>query len=174
MNFLELARKRCSVRQYLPTPIEEEKLNYILEAGRMAPSAANLQPWYFLLITEEEGRQKVAECYPRDWVKPAPAFIVICGDHEQSWKRSMDGKDHLDIDTGILLEQICLAATDLSLATCIICHFDTALLSHHFNLPKSVEPIAIIPIAYPADPSIFDSTPKKRKPLEEIVRKERF
>lgn len=174
MNFLELAQKRCSIRKYLSTPIEEEKLNYILEAARMAPSAANFQPWEFLIITEEEGRKKVAECYPREWVNQAPLFIVVCGDHNQSWKRGQDAKDHLDIDAGILIEHICLAATDLELGTCIICNFNVSLLSKYFNLPDNIEPLAIIPVAYPEDITLFAQTPKRRKPLEEIIKRESF
>lgn len=174
MNFLQLAQKRCSIRKYKSTPIEDEKLNYILESARMAPSAANLQPWRLLIVTEQEGRNKVAECYAKEWIKPAPLFIVLCGDQAQSWKRAADSKDHLDIDMGILMEQICLAATDLDLATCIICHFDTQLLRKHFNLPESVEPIAIIPVAYPQDPNLFAETPKKRKALEDIIVRETF
>lgn len=174
MNFLELAKKRCSIRKYQSTPVEQEKIDYILEAGRMAPSAVNFQPWFFLTITEEESRRKLVECYPKEWMKSSPFFLVVCGDHSQSWKRSTDQKDHLDIDAGILTEQICLAATEQELATCIICHFDTVLLRKHFNLPESVEPMAIIPIAYPADPDLFAKTPKRRKPLEEIIKRESF
>ncbi len=174
MNTLELIRKRCSIRKYLSVPVEQDKMDYILEAARMAPSAVNYQPWYFLVITEKEGKDKLIECYPREWIKSAPAFIVVCGDHSQSWKRSSDNKDHLDIDSGIAITHICLAATEKELGTCIVCHFDTTLLHSHFNLPETVEPIAVIPIGYPAEPDLFEKTPKKRKSLEEIVRKESF
>lgn len=58
MNLLELAQKRCSIRKYASSPVEDEKLAYILEAGRMAPSAVNFQPWYFVIIRQEAGRTK--------------------------------------------------------------------------------------------------------------------
>ncbi|MDH6356802.1 nitroreductase family protein [Parabacteroides sp. PF5-9] len=174
MNFLELARKRCSIRKYLSTPIEEDKFNYILEAARMAPSAVNYQPWFFLIITEEEARRKLVECYPKEWMKPAPLFIVVCGDYSQSWKRPADNQDHLLVDGGIVTEHICLAAAEQELATCIICHFDGPLLHKQFNLPETVVPISIIPVAYPADPNLFAETPKRRKPLDEMIRKESF
>lgn len=174
MNALELIKKRCSIRSYQTTPIEHEKLSYIVEAAQMSPSAVNYQPCYFLVITEEEGRKKVAECYPREWIKSAPAVIAVCGDHSQSWKRQTDGKDHLDVDAGIAIENICLAATSLDLATCIVCHFDTDKFHDVFDLPESVEPIALIPVAYPSDPDLFEKTPKKRKSLNEVVKWERF
>jgi len=171
MKFLELAKKRCSIRSYSSIPVEEEKIHYILESARMAPSAVNFQPWYLLVLTEDDEREKVQECYQREWLKPAPVYIAVCGDHRQSWKRSFDQKDHLDIDAGIIIEHICLAATELDLATCIICHFDAPLFCKHFNLPEGIEPIALIPIAYPSDPDLFAKTPKKRKSLEEITKR---
>lgn len=174
MNLLELAKKRCSIRQYKDSPIEEEKLSYILEVARLAPSAVNFQPWTFLLIKEKKGREEVISCYPREWVKNAPVFIAVCGDHNHSWKRQSDGKNHLDIDMGIVTEHICLAATELGLATCIICNFDAERFSRSFNLPESVEPIALIPIAYPAEEKLFELTPKKRKSIEEIIIKETY
>lgn len=174
MNVLGLMKKRCSIRKYASTPVEDEKLDYILEAARMAPSAVNYQPWYFLLIKEESSRNKLYECYPRTWIKTAPMFIVVCGDHEQSWKRPHDNKDHMDIDAGIVTEQICLAATEMELGTCIVCHFDAPLLSKHFNLPEQVEPIVIIPLGYPEEADLFEKTPKKRKPIEEVIKRETF
>lgn len=62
MNLLELAQKRCSIRKYASSPVEDEKLAYILEAGRMAPSAVNFQPWYFVIIRQEAGRAKIMLC----------------------------------------------------------------------------------------------------------------
>ncbi|MDR1937104.1 MAG: nitroreductase family protein [Tannerellaceae bacterium] len=174
MNTLELIRKRCSIRQYSSTPVEEDKIEYLLEAARLAPSACNNQPWYFLVVTEEEGRRKLYECYPREWVKPVPLFIVVCGDHSQSWKRPADGKDHLDVDAGIVTEHICLAAAEIELGTCIICHFDVSRLHAAFHLPGQVEPVAIISTGYPADPELFAKTPKRRKPASEVVRRETF
>jgi nitroreductase len=125
-------------------------------------------------VTEEEGRKNLHACYPREWMKPIPLFIVICGDHSQSWKRPADGKDHLDVDAGIVTEHICLAAAEKDLGTCIICHFDVSRLHKAFHLPASVEPVAIISIGYPADPELFVQTPKQRKPAGDLIRRERF
>ncbi|MDR0429724.1 MAG: nitroreductase family protein [Tannerellaceae bacterium] len=174
MNALELMKKRCSIRNYASTPVDSEKLNYVLEAARVAPSAVNYQPWYFLLIKEEKNREKLIECYPREWIKTAPMFIVVCGDHNQSWKRPADKKDHLDVDAGIVTEHICLAAAEKDLGTCIVCHFDMPLLKKNFNLPESIEPVVIIPIGHPAETNLFEKTPRKRKTIEEIVKQETF
>ncbi|WP_099465003.1 MULTISPECIES: nitroreductase family protein [Parabacteroides] len=173
MNLLELIKKRCSIRNYSSSPVEDEKISYILEAARLAPSAVNYQPWYFLVVKEESGCRKLQECYPREWFKSANCFIVVCGDQSQSWKRN-DGKNHMDIDAAIAAEHICLSATEQGLGSCWVCNFDTALCKKHFNIPETVEPIVIIPIGYPATPSLFDETPKKRKAIEETVKLETF
>lgn len=174
MNFLELAQKRCSIRRYSSTEVAEEQLAYILEAGRLAPSAVNYQPWYFIVVRKEEGRRKLQECYTREWFKSAPAYILVCSDHEQSWKRSFDGKDHADIDVAIATEHISLAAAEQGLGSCWVCNFDPVLCRKHFNLPDSIEPAIILTIGYPESPDLFKQTPKKRKAKEEIIKEETF
>jgi Nitroreductase len=86
MKFTELCNQRCSVRDYKDTPVEREKLEAILEAARLAPSAVNFQPWMFIVVRENENRIKVQECYHRDWFKSAPCYIIVCTNHSQSWK----------------------------------------------------------------------------------------
>lgn len=171
---MDLIQKRCSIRDYSDKPIEQEKLDYIIEAARLAPSACNLQPWRILIIQSDEGKEKIQMCYGRDWFKTAPLYMVICGDHSESWKRNQDEKDHADIDIAIATEHICLAAVEQGLGTCWVCHFDAKRCSELFNIPEDIEPIVIIPIGYPSDPDLFDKTPKKRKPINEIVISERF
>jgi nitroreductase len=174
MKIMDLIQKRCSIRDYSDKPIEQEKLDYIIEAARLAPSACNLQPWRILIIQSDEGKEKIQMCYGRDWFKTAPLYMVICGDHSESWKRNQDEKDHADIDIAIATEHICLAAVEQGLGTCWVCHFDAKRCSELFNIPEDIEPIVIIPIGYPSDPDLFDKTPKKRKPINEIVISERF
>ena len=174
MDFLSLAKLRCSVRDFDAETVEPEKLDYVLEAGRIAPSAVNAQPWFFVVIREEENRRKLQDCYNRDWFKTAPIYIVICGNHELSWKRS-DGKDHCDIDIAIACQQICLAATEMNLATCWVCNFDSKKCKELFDLPPHIEPIVLIPIGYPKDKSVFEKNKdKKRKPIAEIVKWDKF
>ncbi len=170
MNLLELAQKRCSIRKYASSPVEDEKLAYILEAGRMAPSAVNFQPWYFVIIRQEAGRAKIQECYAREWFRSAPLYILVCGDHSQSWKRSSDRKDHMDIDVAIATEHISLAAAEQGLGSCWVCNFDTDLCRKHFNLPDTIEPAVILTIGYPESPDLFEQTSKTRKTLEEIIK----
>ncbi|MBL7103536.1 MAG: nitroreductase family protein [Bacteroidales bacterium] len=174
MSFLELAKKRFSVRKYKPDSIPEEDLLYILEAGRVAPSAVNYQPWYFIVIKDEKNRKKVNELYHRDWFGQAPVVIILVADHSQTWKRSVDRKDHADIDVAIAADHITLAAADRGLGTCWVCNFDKEKTIKMFNLPDYIEPVVLLPLGYPAEQADTDRHSHKRKPLDEIVCWEKF
>ena len=89
MDFLELAKQRYSSRKYSAKVVEDNKLNTVLEAGRIAPSAANYQPWVFIIV-KGENIENVRNCYPRDWFKTAHIYIILCANHSQSWKRADD------------------------------------------------------------------------------------
>ena len=115
MNFLDLVKARCSVRSYEPRPVEQEKLDYILECVRLAPSAVNFQPWRFAVVTDPERLAALKTAYPREWIQTAPCIIVACGNHEEAWHRKPDGKDHTDVDVSIAVEHLCLAAAEQGL-----------------------------------------------------------
>ncbi len=154
-SFYKLAKSRYSSRVYYNKPIKREILEEILEAGRVAPSARNSQPWFVFVVQQEEIKNKIAGCYSKEWIKTAPVILVVCGNHSKSWKRS-DGKDHCDIDVGIFIDHLTLAATDNELATCWVCKFNVEKCAEILNLPKHVEPIALIPIGYPRDRVEYD------------------
>jgi len=171
MDFKTLISNRYSVRSYLPKEVEEEKLIKILEAGQIAPSAVNFQPWHFIVVREAENRENFSKIYHRDWFNEAPVYIVVCGDHDQAWKRKEDGKDHTDVDAAIAIDHMTLQAVELGLGTCWICNFFVDKCKEFFNLPEHIEPIAILSLGYPNDDKI---PAKKRKALEEIVHWEKF
>jgi len=173
MDFFKTIRMRFACRAFQDKPVEEEKLIKILDAGRMAPSACNLQPWHFVVIRDSKARQKVVEAYPREWFAKAPVIIVACSDHSQSWKR-FDGKDHSDIDAAIAIDHITLAAADLGLATCWVCAFDADKCSRALKLPNYIEPVAMLPLGYPADSASPDRHDTRRKSLDDIVHWETF
>jgi len=172
-SFLELAKSRYSVRNYLNKPVEDEKLNYVLEAGRIAPSAANYQPWHFIVIKEIEMRKRIFETYNRPWLLQAPVIIILCGDHAVSWKRP-DGKDHCDIDVAIATDHMTLAAEDIGLSTCWICHFDAKRAKEILNLPDLIEPVVYLPLGYSGDQPDKKSRHLVRKTMEEIVHWEKY
>lgn len=96
MNFLELVKARYSARKYANRPVEAEKLDYIMECVRFAPSAVNFQPWRFRIVTDEAVLKALYSCYKREWLATAPCIIVACVDHNESWHRRADNKDHAD------------------------------------------------------------------------------
>ncbi len=150
MNLLELISKRRSIRQFTSEDVEQEKLDYVMECVRLAPSAANFQPWKFLIVKTEEKRTLLQKCYGAKWFTSAPIYIVAIGDSNQSWKRNYDTKDHYDVDVAIALEHLVLAATEQNLGTCWVCDFDAALCSQLLQLPQNEVPVAIIVAGYPA------------------------
>jgi len=168
MSFLELAKSRFSVRKYKSDPISDHDLNYVLEAGRIAPSAVNYQPWHFLVLREKKSLEKIHQTYHRDWFREAPVVIVLLGDHNLGWKRA-DGKDHTDIDVAISADHMTLAATDRGLGTCWICNFDKKKTIELFNLPEHLEPVVFLSLGFPDVQTDPERHQEKRKPLTEIV-----
>jgi len=172
MNFIELARHRYSSRKYKNKEVEEAKLYLVLEAGRIAPSAVNYQPWIFIVV-KGENKLNLQACYHREWFVSAPLYIVLCANHSQSWKRK-DGKDHADIDIAIAADHMTLAATDIGLATCWVCNFDKEKMIQVLNLPNEIEPAVILPLGYADDETDLSRHSSKRKKLEDIIYFEKF
>lgn len=164
-KLLDLIKRRQSVRGYLPKEVEQEKLDYIFECVRLAPSACNLQPWRFLVVKGDEARKDLQKCYSRDWFAEAPMYLIACADHTVAWHRKSDGKDHSDVDVSIAVEHLCLAAAEQGLGTCWVCNFDVELCKRLFYIPGHIEPIALITIGYPSDNTTRE---KQRKDITDI------
>ena len=164
MDFLELVRSRYSCRSYQPQSVEQEKLEYVMECVRLAPSACNKQPWRFRIVSSEEGRKGLCECYEREWFRSAPLYIVASVLHDEEWVRG-DGKQHGDIDVAIAVEHLCLAAAEQGLGTCWVCNFDVERCKRVLSLAANEEPTVLIPIGYPAD----KPKEKQRKDIELVV-----
>ena len=169
MRFIDLVKTRYSVRNFLDKPVEREKLEQILEAARLAPSAVNFQPWVFYVVRSGKKYNDVAASYHREWFKQAPVYIVACADKKQSWKRKSDGKDHADIDAAIAIDHMSLQIVELGLGTCWVCNFEPDKCRKALQIPAHLEPIALLPIGYPADNDAFEIKEKLRKPLTDIV-----
>jgi len=169
MKFLELAEKRYSVRAYKPDPVEEDKLNQVLEAARLAPTAVNFQPFQLIVIHTAGREAELNRIYKRDWFVQAPLVICICGIPGQGWVRR-DGKNYTEVDVAIAMDHLILAATDAGLGTCWVAAFDATAAREVLGLPDDVEPIAFTPLGYPAD----QPKPKRRKALSELVRYEHW
>lgn len=167
MSLLELAKKRYSVRQYKEQEIEPEKLEQILNAAHVAPTAANRQPVRLIVAQSEEAKEKLSLAAN---TFHAPVAIIVCADHSLAWERPFDGKRTTDIDASILTDHMMLEATELGLGSVWICYFKPDIIKKEFALPDSLEPVNILAIGYaddaPADSNRHDQT---RIPIAELV-----
>lgn len=171
MDFSDLIRTRFSVRTYKPLPVAQEKLDHILEAARLAPTAANRQPFRVIVIHTEGREEELKRIYGQDWFVQPPLVICVCALPDKAWVRKRtDGKNYADVDAAIVMDHIILAATEEGLGTCWIAAFDPEAAREVLELPEDVEPIAFTPLGY-AD---TEAGPKKRKDLEELVKEERW
>ncbi len=152
MDFLEIAKSRYSVRNYADKAVEKEKLEKIIEAAHVAPTAANLQPVRLIVVQEKENLNKLGKAAN---IYNAPLAIIVCSDHTKAWERPFDGKKMVDIDASILTDHMMLEATELGLGSVWICYFKPDILRQEFNIPKGIEPINILAVGYanetPAD-----------------------
>lgn len=169
MEFSELIRERYSVRAYKPDPIEDEKLERVLEAARLAPTAANRQPFQLIVIHTQGREQELSNIYGKVWFVEPPLVICACGLPDRGWTRR-DGKSYVDVDVAIVMDHLILAAANEGLGTCWVGAFDLDAAREVLDLPDSVEPIAFTPLGYPAD----EAGSKRRRSLDELVRYERW
>lgn len=167
MSFIEIAKMRYSVRKYSDRAVESEKLEKIIEAAHVAPTAANLQPVKLIIVQSEEGLNKLGKAAN---TYDAPIAIIVCADHSKAWIRPFDGKKTTDIDATILTDHMMHEATELGLGTCWVCYFKADIISKEFRLPDNLEPINILAIGY-ADEIPADSNRhvKERIAVEKLV-----
>jgi nitroreductase len=165
MEFYEVLKKRKSVRAYKSDPVPDEALARMAEALQTAPSACNLQPWSFRLVKNDKIKADICKCYSAPWLAQAPYIIVALANYDECWKR-LEGTSIADIDMGIAMEHLVLAAAAENLATCWICAYDIEKLNKALNILSPWSAIAISPLGY------ANETPqeKKRKPTKEVFK----
>lgn len=159
MDFLELAQKRYSVRKFSDKKVEKEKLDLILKASQIAPTACNFQPQRLLVLDSEESLNKLKNCTPYHF--NTKLAIIICYDKNVSWKRKYDNADGGQVDASIATTQMMLEITNIGLGTTWVGSFDPEKVKSEFNLPENYVPVAILPIGYESEestptPSHFD------------------
>ncbi len=170
MEFFELIRSRESVRDYdSDRKIDKKTLLKIAEAGRIAPSAANKQPWEFIIVSSERMLHKINPCYHRPWFKDAPHILIVVGDKSCSWVRQADNYNSLETDLTIAMDHMILAAEDLGIGTCWIAAFDNTILRDALELETNQVVYAITPLGYQTK-GFKKQNKKIRKPIEEVIR----
>ncbi len=167
---MEAILKRRSVRNYLDKPVEEEKLMEVLEAGRLAPSACNNQPWKLVVVKNPETRKSLAvACDNQSFVGTAPVIIVGCitgkGFNMGGWYNSNI------LDLALALDHMTLQAAYLGLGTCWIGAFNEKEVKKLLDIPENVRVAAILTLGYPRNEHVYE---KDRKQLEELISLEKF
>lgn len=166
---LEIIKKRCSVRRYKTEAVPDEVIWQLLEAARWAPSAGNLQPWFFYVVTKKEVKECLAAAaLEQRFVAQAPVVIVVCAEPERSARVYGERGRRLYCyqDTAAAVQNILLAATAMGLGTCWVGAFYEDRVRECLAIPAHRVPVAIIPVGYPAEEPPHRTT---RRELEEIV-----
>jgi len=163
---MDLIEKRKSIRSYKPQDVEEEKLNYILQAFRKAPSAKNLQPWKLIIVKD---KKKISDlsiaCNNQTFLSEAPILIVACAKEDEAYGVMGGYMNSYPVDIALALEHLILAATEKGLGTCWIGAFKEKLVKDLLDVPDNVRVVAITPVGYPAT----EGRTRGRKPISKIV-----
>lgn len=169
MDVLTAIQGRRSIRKYSGRPVEDEKLQKVLEAGRLSPSASNLQNWKFIVVRDPEKIRKLAEAaYSQPFVGQAPVILAACGTDTESVMKC--GQHRYTIDLSIATAYMILEAHEQGLGTCWLGRFDENMVKTILDIPEEVRVVAVTTLGY-ADES---PDPKPRKKMEEVACYDRF
>lgn len=160
MEFDKLIRHRYSVRKFKNQEVEQEKLNAILEAGKVAPTAVNYQPQRILVLNTKNSLEKIKECTLYHF--NAPLVLIVCFDNTSSWKRPIDNKETGEIDVSVVATHMMLKISDLGLGSTWVGSFNSQKIRECFALPDNIIPVVILPIGYPHEKSVPHANHKKR------------
>ena len=169
MDFLELAADRYSVRSYSDRPIEPEKMERILKAGQLAPTAVNFQPQKIYVLKSPEAIGKIRSL--TRFAYAAPVVLLVCADKTKVWRSpSEHGYDTGEMDASIVCTHMMLEAWALGIGSVWVRGFDSRQVAKVFDLPEQVQPICLLPIGYPSDESVpYEEWHSTFRPLSEIV-----
>ena len=167
MAFIDLAIERYSVRKFSGKAVEKEKIDLILKAGQVSPTACNNQPQRILVIEDESALLKLKEC--TSYTFGAPLAFVICYDKTAAWVRSFDDDNSGEVDASIVTTHMMLEAADLGLGTTWVGYFNPEKTRKAYNIPDNLVPVAILPTGYPADNAAPSANHGKRYPLAQTV-----
>jgi len=160
-KLLEVIYNRRSIRRYQRKLIPDGVLKAILEAGRQAPSAQNLQPYCFIIVRDQELKKRLVFSEWNRFIEEAPVVIAGCGDSRAKWAV---------VDVAIALQNMVIAAEALGLGTCWIGHFVEEEVKRALRIPEHMKVVAMITLGYPAE----KPSPRPKKSLEELIRYETY
>ncbi len=168
MDVFQVIRDRRSIRKYQDTPVEDAKIEQVLDAARLAPSWKNMQCWRFLVLREQADRTKLLAAIPDDnpgkkAIAAAPVVIIVCADPAESDVEN--GIEYYIADTAIAFEHLCLTAHALGLGTCWMGWYNEEQIKSAFNIPDGIRIVGLTPLGYPNQ----EPKPRPRKELADIA-----
>ena len=163
MDFLELAKNRYSCRSFSNKKVEKEKIYKILEAGRIAPTAMNIQPQRILVLEDKEKLEALGKCTRYGWGAP------ICYDKDISWKRKYDNQDEGIVDASIVTTQMMLEVHNLGLGSTWVGYFDPMKVREVYKIPANLEIVSILPIGYPSEDAKPNERHEDRNAIDKMV-----
>ena len=168
MDFLKLAKKRYSTRQFQSKKVERQKIEAIINAAHVAPTAANLQPQKLLMLDDSGQLSKLA---PFVNFYNAPVVMIVLADTSCSWKRHYDKKYFADIDCAIVTDHMMLEATSLGLGSVWIGNFSPEDVKKEFSIPQNLDVFSILAIGYAEESTILspERHSQTRKPISELI-----
>ena len=168
MTFSDLAKARYSVRSFQNKPIEDEKMDIILEAGRIAPTACNNQPQKIFVTKSIASREKLASVCPCTF--DAPVILVVCYDRTRDWKNKlMPGYESGETDAAIVCTHMMLQAAELGIGSCWVGYFNANDISKVLNLPENLTVSALLPMGYPADNAVPAPLHAQYRPYDDTI-----
>ena len=167
MDFIELAKKRYSVRSFKQDQVPDDAILKIIQAGCIAPTACNKQPFRIIAAKSPNALERFRKCTECHY--DAPLGFIICRDKNEEWVRSYDGKRSGDIDASIVTTQMMLEAADLGIGSVWVMYFDPEAVRTEFALPENIDPVALLPLGYPSDDSKPSPSHTSFRPFGDIV-----
>jgi nitroreductase len=180
MEFIDVIKSRSSIRSYDKKEIDDEKINYVLECARLAPSWVNKQCWHFIVVRDNKNIKNISNAtLINRWLRNAPCIIVACADPKKSGTHN--NMNYFLVDVAIAMEHLILAATDLGIGTCWIGEFNEKKIKKILGVPDKIKVVALSPLGYPASNKRIIARATKiitrsnqRKTVDEITHLEKW
>ena len=172
MQFDELIKTRYSVRKFLNKPLEDKDIKALLEAGHLAPTGCNNQPYRVLVLNNEDSISKLKTCTKCHF--DAPTAMLVCYHKGECWTRKYDGKNSGVADACIVSTHIMLKAHDIGVGVTWVMHFDPEMIRETYDIPSDIEPVALLVMGYPHEDAEPNPLHYKYRPVEEVVVYDKF
>ncbi len=167
MDFENVITDRYSVRKFKEMHLAKEDIDKILNAGHLAPTGCNYQPQRILVLNTDNAIEKLKKCTKCHF--NAPCAMLVCYNKEETWTRPYDGAISAPVDSAIVATYMMLEAQNIGVGVCWVMHFNPTAMREEFNIPKNIEPLALLVMGYPHPEAEPIEMHYKSKPIDDVV-----